>query len=137
MKFSKFPITPWFQWSSCLFVSSELCSCILSDFLWFNKHVLIEKKSTYRQFSEKGLNSVYKLLNKNGSVKSWSSIKEEFGFKNFFSCKCQQLTYALPTFWKKIVKETDNAENFYSQITTLLKRCVLNTDISEALQKII
>ena len=48
MKFSKFSINPWFQWSSCLFVSSELCSCILSDFLWFNKHVLIEKKSTYR-----------------------------------------------------------------------------------------
>ena len=131
MKFSKFSIKPLFQWISCLFVSSELCSCILPNFLWFNKHILIEKKSTYRYFSEKGLNFVYKLLNKNGSVKSWSSIKEEFGI--FFSnCKCQQLTYALPPFWKKIIKETDNAENFYSQFTTLLKKCVLNTNISEA-----
>ena len=53
----------------------------------------------------------------------------EFFFSN---CKCQQLTYALPPFWKKIIKETDNAENFYSQFTILLKKCVLNTNISEA-----
>ena len=31
----------FFRWSSFLFASSKLPSCILSNFLWFNKHILI------------------------------------------------------------------------------------------------
>ena len=38
----KFPKFPWN--SSYFFASSELFSCILSNFLWFNKQILIEKK---------------------------------------------------------------------------------------------
>ena len=57
-------------------------------------------------FSEKGLNFVYQLFDDNGNVKSWSSIKEEFGFNNFSNFKWQQLIYVLlPPFWKKIIKE--------------------------------
>ena len=48
------------------------------------------------------------------NVKSWSNIKEEFGFNNFSNFKWQQLIYVLPAFWKKIIKETDPA--------TLLKK---------------
>ena len=38
-------------------------------------------------------------------------LKEEFGFNNFSIFKWQQLIYALPTFWKIITKEIDNADN--------------------------
>ena len=79
--------------------------------LWFNKYILIEKKSIFfRDFSDKSLNFVYQLFDNNGSVKSWSSIKEEFDFNNISNFKWQQLIYAIPPFWKKI-KETDNADN--------------------------
>ena len=49
----------------------------MSNFLWFSKHILIEKKSIFfRCFSDKDLNFVYQLFDKNGNVKSWSSIKQ-------------------------------------------------------------
>ena len=35
------------QWSRSLFASSEQSSCILSNFLWFNKHILIEKNPSF------------------------------------------------------------------------------------------
>ena len=35
-----------FQWSSSLF-ASELPSCIMSNSLWFNKHILIEKSPSF------------------------------------------------------------------------------------------
>ena len=44
IKFPKFYKTILFQWSSSLSTFSELTSCIMPNFLWFNKHILIEKK---------------------------------------------------------------------------------------------
>ena len=115
-----------FQWSISFFASSELPSCILSNFLWFNKYILIEKKSIFfRDFSDKGLNFVYQLFDNNGNVKSWSSIKEEFGFSNISNFKWQQLIYTLPPSWKKIIKETDNADNLLLPNHHLIKKNTL------------
>ena len=126
IKFPKFYKNILFQWSSSFFASSELPSCILSNFLWFNKHILIEKKSIFfRDFSDKGLNFVYQLFDNNGNVKSWSSIKEEFGFSNISNFKWQQLIYTLPPSWKKIIKETDNADNLLLPNHHLIKKNTL------------
>ena len=38
-------------------------------------------------------------------------LKANFDFNNFSSFKWQQLIYALPSFWKKIIKDTDIADN--------------------------
>ena len=43
IKFTKFYKKSLFQWSSSLLAFSELPSCIVLNFLWFNKHILIEK----------------------------------------------------------------------------------------------
>ena len=102
----------------CLFFS-EIRSCKMSNFLWFNKHILNEKRSTFfRYFFDKNLNFVYQLFDNNGSVHSWSNIEEKFDFNNVSNFKWQQLIYALHPFWKKnnlllII--------YYSQITILLK----------------
>ena len=102
IKFPKFYKNILFQWSSSFLASSELPSCILPNFLWFNNHILIEKKSIFFcDFSDKGLNFVYQLFNNNENIKSWSSIKEEFGFSNIWNFKWQQLIYTLPPSWKK------------------------------------
>ena len=53
----KFPKFPWS--SSSFFASSELPSCIFSNFLWSNKQILMDKKSIFfRDFCDKGLNFV-------------------------------------------------------------------------------
>ena len=39
IKFPKIYKNILFQWSSSFFASSKLPSCILSNFLWFNKHI--------------------------------------------------------------------------------------------------
>ena len=55
IKFPKIYKNILFQWRSSLFAFSELPSCIMSNFVWFNKNVLIEKKSIFfRFFSDKG-----------------------------------------------------------------------------------
>ena len=98
----------------------------MSNFLWFNKHILIEKKSIFfRYFSDKGLNFVYQLFDNNGSVKSWSSIKEEFDFNNISNFTWQQLIYVITPFWKKSIKETDNADNLLLQNHHLIKKNIL------------
>ena len=72
---------------------------------------LLEKSPFFRYFSDKALNFVHQLFDNHGNVKSWSSIKEEFGFSDILNFKWQQLIYELPLFWKEIIKETDNADN--------------------------
>ena len=85
-----------------MFASSKQPSYIVSSFLWFNKHILIEKKFIFfRYFFDKGLKIVYQLFDNNGNVKFWGSIKEEFGFNSFSNFKWQQLIYALPPICKK------------------------------------
>ena len=61
---------------------------LFPNYLLPKKHILIEKKSIFfLYFSDKGLNFIYQLFDNNGKVKSWSSIKEEFGFNNILNFK--------------------------------------------------
>ena len=79
----------------------------------------------FRDFSEKSLNFVYHLFDNNGNVKSWSIIKDEFGFSIISNFKWQQLIYTLPRSWKKIIKETDNADNLLLPNHHLIKKSTL------------
>ena len=105
IKFPEFYRNIVFQRSSFLFASSKLSPCILSNFLWFNKHILILKNPIFfRYFSDKGLKFVYQLFDDNANVKSQRSNKEEFGFSNFSNVNWQQPIYALYPFWEKMIK---------------------------------
>ena len=73
----------------------------MSNFLWFNKQILIEKSPSFFFFLDEGLNFVYQLFDNNGSIKSCGSSKEEFDFNNILNFKWQQIMYALLLFWKK------------------------------------
>ena len=83
----------------------------MSIFLCFNKHIIEKKSIFFGYFFDKGLNFGCQLFDNNGSVKSWGRSKEEFNFNNISNFKWHQLIYAIPPFWKKIIKETDNADN--------------------------
>ena len=91
-----------------LFASSELPSCILSNFLWLNKHILIGKSPFFVIFVAKAFATNYLVTME---MLNLETIKEEFGFSNISNFKWQQPIFALPPFWKKIIKETDHADN--------------------------
>ena len=76
-----------------------------------NMFRLKKKFIIFWYFSDKGLKIVYQLFDNNGNVKFWGSIKEGYGFNNFSNFKWQQLIHALSPICKKIIKETDNADN--------------------------
>ena len=108
-----------------MFPSSKLLSCIL----WFNKHIFIEKKPLiFCYFSEKGLNFVYQLFDNNWNVKSWSSIKKEFGFNIFFNFTWQKLKYSLLPFWKKIIKETVATDKLLLPNHHLIKKTLIGIE---------
>ena len=116
-----------FQWSSSFLAYSERPSCILSIFLWFNKHILIEKKSIFfREFPEKGLIFGCHLFDNDRNVKSWITIKDEFGFSNISNLKWQQLIYTLPPSRKKVIKETDNVDDLLLPNHHLIKKNHIN-----------
>ena len=79
------------------FCFPELPPYILSNFLKFNKHNLIEKKSFLFILLTKTLTlSINYLIT---IIKSRSSIKQEFS--NTSNFVCEQIISALPPFWKK------------------------------------
>ena len=49
-------------------------------------------------------------------------MKEEFGFSNISNFKWQQLIHTLPPSWKRIIKETDNADNLLLPNHHLMKK---------------
>ena len=107
---------------------SELPSCILSNFLSFDKHISMEKQ--YHLFSlffwqrPNFCLPIIWLFDNNEIIKPLSLGAVYFGFNNTFNFKWQQITYALPPFWKKIIKETD-VENLLPLNNHLIKKNIL------------
>ena len=63
-------------WKKHLALVIEIPSCILSQYLWYNANIQVDKTSIqFSQLSEK-YNS--QLFNDNGSIKKWYEFKEEF-----------------------------------------------------------
>ena len=57
---------------------AEIPSCILSQYLWYNENIQIDKTSIhFSRFSEKNINFVSQLFNNNGSIKKCHKFKRE------------------------------------------------------------
>ena len=58
-------------------VMAEIPSCILSQYLWYNKSVWVVKASVnFLTFSEKMINYVSQLFSDNGSIKNYMNLRE-------------------------------------------------------------
>ena len=58
----------FFNWSIYFVSNSEVPSCIQSNFLWYNKHILIDNKPVYlSSFSDKNVNFINNLLDSLGN----------------------------------------------------------------------
>ena len=56
---------------------TEIPSCILSQYLWYNANIQVDKTSIpFSRFSEKNINQVTQLFNNNGSIENGISLGE-------------------------------------------------------------
>ena len=52
---------------------------IASQIIWYNKHILVDKRSYYNTtLADKGINHVGQLFDTNGAMRRWSVFKSEF-----------------------------------------------------------
>ena len=73
---------------------TEVPSCILSQYLWYNRRIQVDNSSVYSlNFSEKNINYVSQLLNDNGSIKQWHESKREHNLHESFYFQWLQLIY--------------------------------------------
>ena len=100
-------------WKTFFYSSPDTPSCILSEFLWFNKHINIENKYIFlKKFSDKNINFVYSIVSETGSIKKWETIKAEFHLQNEDYFKYMQLVDAIPISWKNKIKNFNNSTDF-------------------------
>ena len=85
---------------------TEIPSCILSQFLWYNANIQIDKTSiNFSRFSEKNVNYVSQLFNNNGSIKKWHKFKTEYNLHQNSYFQCIQFIDSIPEKWKFIIKK--------------------------------
>ena len=58
---------------------TEIPSCILSQYLWYNASIEVNKTSIhFSRFSKNNINYVSQLFNNYGSMKKWHKFKREY-----------------------------------------------------------
>ena len=99
-------------------------SIILSQSLWYNSFIHIDKKPVYfKDFSKCNINFLSQLFLSN-KLKTWNSLKEEFNLTDNMYFKWLQLTHAIPIRWKtNIFDNKDSITNLIVNDHHLIKKC--------------
>ena len=123
----KFPkYYPEMLYKSGKFLSSflNLHSTIISQFIWFNKKIQIDKTHVFfSSLSDKGLNFVDQLFDRTGSSESCEYLKDELSLTNNEKFKLFQIIHALPKQWREIVATYDgNLSNVFFPDHNLIKK---------------
>ena len=94
-------------WKKYLTRKPEIPSCILSQYLWYNENIKLDKNSIYLvRFYEKNINYVSQLFRPDGSIKTWHELMTEHELHENSYFQWGQLISAIPKGWKFIIKET-------------------------------
>ena len=92
------------KWGKHLSSPAALPPTVACQFIWHNKYIQIDNKSTYfYSFSNSNLNFVGQLLDTDGELKSWDYIKHQFSLKNNMQFQYLQIIHALPQHWKESI----------------------------------
>ena len=66
-------------WKKHLAMMTGISSCILSQHLWYNANIQVDKLSIhFSRFSKKNNNYVSQLFNNSGSIKKWHKFNREY-----------------------------------------------------------
>ena len=100
-----FPSFYWeimLNWERHFAMMAEITSCILSQYLWYNKSIQVDKNSVhFLMFSEKSIIYVLQLF---GSINKWHEFKRKYNLNKTSYFKGPQLVDSIPERWKFIKK---------------------------------
>ena len=113
------------KWKNYFTCQPTTPSVILSEFIWFNSYIKIDKTPVFfPSFSDKKLNFIGQLFGLNGKVKTWIDISSEFGLKNFQKFSWLQIIHSIPKTWKlSIASDNGNAKNLVFYDHHLSRNC--------------
>ena len=112
-------------WSSLSDVSPAAPEQILSQPIWYNNNMKIDKKHIYyKNWFMKGIIYINDLIDETGNFKTLDKIKEEFDINcNFL--QYTSLISAIPKNWKLIIKDfgknLNRIENYVSKLKSIDK----------------
>ena len=93
------------NWSTYFVSTSEVPSCIQSNYLWYNRHLLIDNRPVYLQSRvDKNVNFLDNLLDGSGKFKSWNELKTEFNFLHNLYFSWMQMINSITLNWRNIIK---------------------------------
>ena len=93
-------------WKKYVTGKPEIPSCILSQCLWYNESIQVDKNSIHLvRFSEKNINYLFQLFSPDGSIKKWLELKAEYKLHEVSYFQWLQLISAIPEGSKFIIKE--------------------------------
>ena len=101
-----------------IFSSPNLPSAIISQFTWFNKkkYKLINRMFFFYSLSNKRLNFVGLLFDREGKLKTFECLKDELSLTNSQKFKLFQIIHALPKQLMMVIRLM-----FFCRTITLLK----------------
>ena len=97
------------NWKKYYTFKPNSASTILSEFIWFNSCIKIDKKAVYLpHFSRKNINFIGQFFDSNGKLKSWDDFRSEFELENSQKFRWLQIIHSIP---KLIFSDHGNANN--------------------------
>ena len=124
------------NWSIHLSTSPTTASCVLSQFLWFNKYIKIDTSYiNVSAFADKNINFVSDLLDENCCLKNWDVIKNEFLLSNAMYHQWLQILHAIPKQWIRILKN-DMVKNNSENNLFVLDHHVIKQNLVQDLKKL-
>ena len=118
------------NWKQYLSTDPETISGILSQNLWFNKHIIIGNSTvTFTKFSQKNISFVDQLVNESCQFKKWQTLKDEYHLDNDMYLKWAQLIHAITQISKNNIKQilTKNESNILVLNHLLIKNARILT----------
>ena len=93
------------NWSTYFVSNSEVPSCIQPNYVWYNRHLLIDNRLVYLQsIADKNVNFLDNLLDGSGILKSWNELKTEFNLADNLYFSWMQLLNSMSLNWRNIIK---------------------------------
>ena len=84
----------------------ETSSCILSQYLWFNKFIIVDNSYVnFTNFSTKNVNFNSDLANKNSNCKIWETLKNKYQLDKLYF-QWTQLIQAIPLIWEQKINDS-------------------------------
>ena len=113
--FLSFYLDIFCNWKKYFSTNPETPSCILSQYLRFNKFIIVDNSYVnFTNFSTKSINFVSDLVNENCNFKSWETLKNDYHLDNKLYFQWMQLIQAIPLIWKQKINDSEkNVEKSY------------------------